>query len=206
MFMQIIQGRVTDAEAVRSAMDRWLTDVQPGAKGWLGGTFGVSDDNQLIACVRFDSHESATANSNRPEQTAWWQQVEQYFDGPVTFHDCDDVRLFLGGGSDDASFVQVIQSRVRPENRARLLELAQQEDAELSKYRPDVIGGTIAVDAEGVVTETVAFTSEAEARRGEKQDIPPEVTKQLEEQMSLVEDVTYIDLHHPWFASAKRKK
>jgi hypothetical protein len=206
MFMQIIQGKVADADAVRAAMDRWLTDVQPGAKGWLGGTFGVSDDNQLIACVRFASHEAATANSTRPEQTAWWQQVEQHFDGPVTFHDCDGVRLFLNGGSDDAGFVQVIQSRVRPENRERLLELAQQEDAELSKYRPDVIGGTIAIDAGGVVTETVAFTSESEARRGEEQEIPVEVTEQLQEQMSLLEDVTYIDLHHPWFASAKRRK
>jgi len=206
MFMQIIQGTIKDPDAVRETMDRWLTDIQPGAKGWLGGTYGVSDDNQLIACVRFDSHESATANSSRPEQTGWWQEMEKQFDGPVDFHDCDDVRLFLQGGSDDAGFVQVIQSRVRPENRARLLALAQQEDAELSKYRPDVIGGTIAIDADGVVTETVAFTSEAEARKAEKQDLPPEVTKQLEEQMSLVEDVHYIDLHHPWFASAKRKK
>jgi antibiotic biosynthesis monooxygenase (ABM) superfamily enzyme len=206
MFMQIIQGKVKDADAVRSTMDRWLTDVQPGAVGWLGGTFGVSDDNQLIACVRFDSHESATANSNRPEQTAWWNELEPLFDGPVDFHDCDDVTLFLQGGSDEAGFVQVIQSRVRPENRARLLELGQQEDAVLSKYRPDVIGGTLAIDADGVVTETVSFTSEAEARAGEKQDFPPEVTKRLEEQMSLVEDVHFIDLHHPWFASAKRKK
>jgi antibiotic biosynthesis monooxygenase (ABM) superfamily enzyme len=206
MFMQIIQGKVKDADAVRATMDRWLTDVQPGAKGWLGGTYGVSDDNQLIACVRFDSHASATENSNRPEQSAWWQEMEQLLDGPVDFHDCDDVRLFLQGGSDQAGFVQVIQSRVRPENRARLLELAQQEDAELSKYRPDVIGGTIAIDADGVVTETVAFTSESDARMGEKQEIPREITQQLEEQMSLVEDVKYIDLHHPWFASAKRKK
>ena len=206
MFMQIIQGKVTDADAVRAAMDRWLTDVQPGAKGWLGGTYGVSDDNQLIACVRFESHDAATANSNRPEQSAWWRETEQLFAGPVDFHDCDDVRLFLRGGSDEAGFVQVIQSRVRPENRDRLLELVQQEDAELSKYRPDVIGGTIAIDADGVVTETVAFTSEEAARKGEKQQLPPEATKQLDEQMSLVEDVTYIDLHHPWFASGKRDK
>ena len=206
MFMQIIQGKVRDADAVRATMDRWLTDVQPGAVGWLGGTFGVSDDNQLIACVRFDSHESATANSNRPEQTAWWQELEPLFDGPVDFHDCDDVTLYLQGGSDEAGFVQVIQSRVRPENRARLLELVQQADAELSKYRPDVIGGTLAIDADGVVTETVAFTSEAEARAGEKQDLPAEVAGHLEEQMSLVEDTHFIDLHHPWFASAKRKK
>ena len=33
-------------------------------------------------------------------------------DGPMEFHDCDDVTLMMDGGSDDAGFVQVIRGKV----------------------------------------------------------------------------------------------
>src|SRR5437868_9261549 len=107
MFMQIIQGKIKDAQAARATMDRWLIELQPGATGWLGGTYGVTDDGQLVACGRFTDHAAADANGNRPEQTAWWTEMEKNFDGPVTFHNCDDVTMLLGGGSDEATFVQV---------------------------------------------------------------------------------------------------
>ena len=35
------------------------------------------------------------------------------FSGDAAFHDCRDVEQLLGGGSDDAGFVQVIQGRTR---------------------------------------------------------------------------------------------
>jgi hypothetical protein len=71
----------------------------------------------------------------------------------------------------------------------------------LATYRPDVLGGTIAIDAGGVVTETIAFTSEAAARKAEQQQMPAEA----EEAMSLLQDVQYLDLRDPWFATAKRE-
>jgi len=40
MFIQVIQGKVADAEGLRAAMDRWGRDLQPGATGWLGTTGG----------------------------------------------------------------------------------------------------------------------------------------------------------------------
>lgn len=202
MFMQIMQGKITDPTAVRTTMDRWYAELQPGAKGWLGGTYGVTDDNQLIGCIRFESREAAEANSGRAEQGMWWKEMEQLFDGPVTFHDCSDVMPFLNGGSDDAGFVQVIQARVK--DRDRLMSLMEQSSTLLSTYRPDVIGGTIAIDDNGFVTETVAFVSEAAAREAEKEALPTEVTKVLAEEMDLLDDVRYLDLHQPWFASAKR--
>jgi hypothetical protein len=200
MFMQIIQGKIKDRESTRATMDRWLTDLQPGAAGWLGGTYGVTDDNELVACVRFADAASAKANSNRPEQGAWWAEMEKNFDGPVTFHDCDDVTLLLGGGSDDAGFVQVIQARVK--DRAQLLRLVEQGGQTLQQQRPDVIGGTIAIDAQGVVTETIAFRSEAAARENEAKEMSEEARKM----MALLEDPHYLDLHHPWFASASQKR
>jgi hypothetical protein len=199
MFMQIIQGKIKDRAAARATMDRWLADIQPGAEGWLGGTYGVTEDDQLVACVRFRDREAADANSARPEQSAWWTQMEQHFAGPVTFHDCEDVSLLLGGGSDEARFVQVIQARVT--DRDKLHKLMEESSQMLATYRPDVLGGTIAIDADGVVTETIAFTSEAAARKAEQQQMPAEA----EEAMSLLQDVQYLDLRDPWFATAKRE-
>ena len=200
MFMQIIQGKISDRDAARATMDRWLSDLQPGAKGWLGGTYGVTDDSLLVACVRFEDVAAAEANGARPEQAAWWSEMEKHFTGPVTFHDCDDVTLLLGGGSDDAQFVQVIQAKVK--DRERLVKLMEQSREMLQNARPDVIGGTLAIDADGIVTETICFRSEAEARSNEAKEMPPEA----QEVMSLLEDVQFLDLHDPWFASAEQKR
>ena len=69
-------------------------------------------------------------------------------DGPVEFHDCDDVTtLFMDGGSDEAGFVQVIQGKRR---RPR----ADQGDgwptpAILRAMRPEIIGGTLALEPDG---------------------------------------------------------
>lgn len=199
MFMQIIQGPVRDADAVRATLDRWLRDLEPTAPGWLGGTYGVTDDGMLVAAIRFESKDAARSNSDRPEQAAWWREMEQHFTGPVTFHDCDDVTLLLGGGSDEARFVQVIQGTVRDPDRARAF--AEQSSDMLSKYRPDVLGATIAIDDEGCFTETVAFTTEAAAREAERREMPDDVRRMMEDGMSALADVKYLDLHHPWFAS-----
>ena len=199
MFIQVIQGRVSDVDAVRAAMDRWREELEPGAQGYLGGTYGVTDDGMFVAVVRFESEEAARRNSDRPEQGAWWREFEQQFSGPVTFHDCSDVTLLLQGGSDEAGFVQVIQGRVR--DRDRLHQIVEQTNGLLSRYRPDVIGATVAIDADGVLTETVAFTTEAAAREGERKELPEEARRVIEEEMSLLDELTYLDLHHPWFTS-----
>ncbi|SDH92999.1 hypothetical protein SAMN05192558_103242 [Actinokineospora alba] len=199
MFMQIIQGRVRDTEAAKAALDRWQTDLAPGAEGWLGGTYGVTDDRMMVAAVRFESREAAQRNSDRPEQSSWWAEMERCFDGEVTFHDCDDVTLLLDGGSDKAGFVQVIQGRVTDRDKVR--SMVEQSSKMISQYRPDVLGGTLAVDKDGFFTETIAFTSEDEARKNEAKELPPEAQKMFEEEMSLMQDVKYLDLHQPWFSS-----
>lgn len=199
MFIQVIQGQVGDRNAARATMERWLADVEPGAVGWLGGTYGYTDDDMLVAIVRFESQEAARANSTRPEQRDWWREMEAHFSGPITFHDCGDVALLLGGGSDMAGFVQVIQGRVR--NSTRMHELAEQSASLISQHRPDIIGATIAIGDDGHFTETVAFTSESAARQAERRPVPPDAAEVLGEEMSLLDDVTYLDLHQPWFAS-----
>ena len=199
MFIQVIQGSCRDADALRRQTDLWRDEIGPAAEGWLGGTYGVTEDNTFIAVVRFESKEAAARNSARPEQGAWWATTQKSFDGDVTFHDCDEVALFLDGGSDDAGFVQVIQGRLTdPERFSRFMELPMDM---LHEARPEIIGGLIAMEPDGRFTETVAFRSEEAAREGERKEMPAEMGQVWENELAQMQDVTYLDLHHPWFAS-----
>ena len=199
MFIQVIQGQCRDADRLHQLSDEWRDTLGTSATGWLGGTYGVTDDGQFVAVVRFESREAATQNSGRPEQAAWWARMQQCFEGEVTFHDCDDAMMFLDGGSDDAGFVQVIQGRLSDPERFRNF-MSQPMDA-LHEARPEILGGTIAIDPDGSFTETVAFTSEDAARKGEATPMPEDMRAQIEEEFSVMQDVTYLDLHHPWFSS-----
>jgi hypothetical protein len=196
VFIQIIQGRCTQREQLRAILDRWPAELGPGADGWLGGTYGFTDDDQFVAVVRFEDREKAMANSARPEQGKWAEEMMGQFDGPVEFHDCDDVTVMLGGGSDDAGFVQVIRGRVEDPERLRALMTA--DPTELQRMRPEILGATLALEPDGTFTETVAFTDEASARRGEQQEPPEDVRRELEHAM---QGATFYDLHQPWFAS-----
>ena len=201
MFIQVIQGKLKDEQRAKMLMNRWTTELAPNAIGWLGGTYGITDDGMLVAVMRFESTQEAQRNSARPEQDAWWAEMAQCFDGAATFHDCDNAMMILAGGSDDAGFVQVIQGHVK--DRTRLQALAEQTVPMLREHRPDIIGATIAIDESGFFTETVAFTNEAAARENEKKAMPPDAEQMMQEEMAQLEDVTYLDLHHPWFASTR---
>jgi hypothetical protein len=200
VFIQIIQGKCRDADEMRRLSDEWRDQMGPMAEGWLGGTYGITDDNEFVGVVRFESREAAARNSARPEQGQWWSRFEQCFDGPATFHDCDNAMMFLDGGSDDAGFVQVIQGRVSDPERFRHF-MGQPMDM-LHEQRPEIIGGTIAMEPDGWFTETVAFRTEAEAREGEMKEMPEQTRQEWDEEMSMMSDVRYLDLHHPWFASS----
>jgi len=196
VFIQVIQGKCSRQDEMREMGDRWVREMSPGATGWLGGTYGFTDDGMFVAVVRFESREAAMANSQRPEQGAWAEEMSKLFDGPVEFHDCSDVTLMMGGGSDDAGFVQVIRGKVDDPSTLKSL----MTDTEmLHEMRPEILGGTLAIEEDGTFTETVAFTDEASARKGEAMDMPDDVRQALE---SAMHDVTYVDLHHPWFETA----
>ena len=123
------------------------------------------------------------------------------FDGEVTFHDCDDAMMFLGGGSDDAGFVQVIQGRLSDPERFRTF-MSQPMDA-LQRGAAGDPRRHVAIDADGTFTETVAFRSEAEARESEENEMPDDLRAGFEDELAQVQDMTYLDLHHPWFTRAR---
>lgn len=203
MFIQVIQGHVTDPAEIKAAMDRWTEDLAPGAIGWLGSTAGATSDGTMIAVARFESAEAARANSDRPEQHQWWMETSKHYTGDVVFHDCSTCSDILDGGSDQAGFVQVIQGRVTDPARAQALMATM--DAHLPQGRPDVIGGTLAIHDDGVggFTQTMYFTSEAAARAGEATEMPAEVRGAMEEMQALTAEIHYFDLTDPWMSSPR---
>lgn len=198
MFIQIIQGRCTRPDELRALADTWRDELGPGATGWLGGTYGFTDDDLFVGVVRFESREAAIANSARPEQGEWAERMMALMEGQVEFHDCDDVTVMMDGGSDSAGFVQVIRGQVSEPERLKAL----MTDTEmLHEMRPDIIGASLAFEDDGTFTETIAFTTEAAAREGESQE-NPEMPGEVRETLDLaMQGATFYDLHHPWFAS-----
>lgn len=200
MFVQVIQGRVTDPKEARAALDRWAQELAPGATGWLGTTAGVTDDGSFIAVARFASEDAARRNSDRPEQDQWWAETSKLFEGEATFRDSTDVDLDIYGDPDSAGFVQVIQGRSGDPARAREL-MGQNSDA-WAAFRPDIIGSLGAAHDGGSYTAVLYFTSEAEAREGERKEPPPELKQQMDEMGALeVGEPTYLDLRQPWLYS-----
>ena len=201
MFIQIIQGKCTKPDEMHARFDTWLRDLAPSAPGWLGGTFGFTDDDMFVGVVRFEDKEQAMTNSGRPEQGQWWSETERLFDGPVEFHDAEKVLLMLQGGSDDAGFVQIIEGKL---DDPALIEAEMDEMTNmLQKERPEILGTTFAIEEDGTFTEAVYFTDEAKAREGEAKAMPnrEDVRHLMEDWRRSTHDVRYLDLHHPWFAS-----
>ncbi len=202
MFVQVIQGKVADAQQVKAAFDRWAAELAPGATGWLGSTAGVTEDGRFIATARFESEEAARRNSDRPEQDQWWAETAKLFTGEVTFTDSNDVTVDVNGNPDSAGFVQVMQGRGTDPERAR--ELMAQNPEEWAAWRPDIIG-TVAIGHEGgAYTMVVYFTSEEEAREGERKEPPPQLQAQMEEMGKLsIGEPVFFDLKEPWLHSPR---
>lgn len=202
MFVQVIQGRVSDAAQLRAAMERWVEELAPGASGWLGSTAGVTEDGRFLALARFESEEAARSNSERPEQDRWWSQTSQLFDGEATFRDSSDVFLDIVGDPDEAGFVQVIQGRGTDPERAK--ELMAQDSDDWAAFRPEILGSVGVSHDGGAYTMALYFTSEAEAREGEKKEPPPELKAQMEEMDAIsVGMPDFYDFKEPWFFSPR---
>jgi hypothetical protein len=201
MFVQVIQGKAKDAAGLRKQWERWDQELKPGAKGYLGSTAGVTADGEFIALARFEDEEAARANSDSPEQSEWWKETSQYLEDPM-IHDCTLVDLMDGGGSDEAGFVQVIQGKVKDVEKARQLDGATQ--SQMKELRPDVLGGLVAWHPQnGRFTNSIYFTSEAEARAKEKESSSaPEFEEFMREWEALSDgEPKYLDITEPWYSS-----
>jgi hypothetical protein len=192
MFIQVIRGRVNDKDGLKRQLDRWQSEVKPGATGHLGSTSGVADDGTSVAIVRFESEQAAQKNSDRPEQGAWWSETEKYFDGTPTFTNSSEVEEYLGGGSNDAGFVQVMIGKAK--DKAKFKQWDNDHETDLKNLRPDLLGGLTIWDGDTFV-QTAYFTSEADARKGEKN---MEGDAAIGEWQALVAEMAFVDLKDPW--------
>ncbi|WP_431924112.1 hypothetical protein [Nonomuraea jabiensis] len=202
MFIQVIEGRAIDVDDLHEALERWMRELSPGAQGWLGTTAGVTDDGLFVDVARFETRLAAHRSGDRPEHGQWWVETAKLFAGEVTFLDCDEVIEYLGGGSDEAGFVQVLQGRVR--DHARVREVLERGQEELAAFRSDLIGGTAALYGRDGCVQTAYFTSEMAARRGETKLQPPAIRGLLREWQELfAADVDFFDLPEPWLYSPR---
>jgi hypothetical protein len=201
MFIQVIQGKVSDEAGLNRCLDKWERELMPGAVGYLGTTAGMADNGMFVALARFESADAAKKNSERPEQSAWLAEMERCFAGDVTFMDFTQVRPWLSGGSDDAGFVQVMEGR-SPDAK-RMHDLMQQAGDRIHEARPEIIGGLMAEAGDGRYVDAIYFRSEGEARAGERMEIPDDMQNMMQEEQKLMGEVSYFDLHHPKLVSAK---
>ena len=198
MFIQVITGKTSDRAGLRRQFDRWQQELRGGATGYLGSTGGVTEDGRVFMAARFESEEAARNNSERAEQGAWWAETEKFLEN-ATFQDSAEVSTLGGGGSNDAGFVQVMRGRIvdkekAPELMARFAELLPV----MAERRPDIMGDVTVIHSDGTYSDILYFTSEADAREGEKKEMPAEMQSMFEEYMAAMPIDDYIDLKDPW--------
>jgi hypothetical protein len=197
VFIQMVEGQSSRQDEMRDLVDGWCGSMadQPG---WLGGTYGFTDDGRFVGVVRFDSSTASKESSNRADAATWWAGAEALFDGSCRIHESEDVSMMFAGGSDDARFVQVMCGRVGDADKFRHIMTDTAMTSMLHDARPEIMGATLAMEADGTFVETIAFTDEDSARRGEQLEMPQDVGEELAAAMA---DVEYLDLHRPWFAT-----
>ncbi len=199
MFIQVVRGHANDAAAIHAATNGWQAELQSAARGYLGGTCGVAEDNTFIAVVRFESEAAARTANGQHELSASWAEMSNCLDADLRLHDCPTVDAYMGGGADNAGFVQfeILTGAVDID----ALRAVDQEFEKLAHLRPDLIGVTTAAADDGTVFATNYFTSEADARDAERQEMPIEMMALVRRVAELAVDIEYIDLHDPWLYS-----
>jgi hypothetical protein len=200
MFIQVIDGKTNDVEAMHRQLERWERDVKPGAIGYLGSTGGCTSTGDCIIVARFESRDAAMRNSARPEQSAWWEQTAKFFVGAPRFHDSEEVQVMSHGELDRAHFVQAMEGHVS--DRMRAVELEREADKVLAEVRPELIGSVTAYFDDGEFAELAYFTSEEDARRGESREMPKEVANKFAEWEQLMKVERYLDISDPWLVSS----
>ncbi|HEU4398103.1 MAG TPA: hypothetical protein VFU54_09765 [Actinomycetota bacterium] len=199
MFIRIMRGRVVDGARMRFELARWRQEQGAGTPGWQRLTAGVSDGGEAVAVFRFDDEAAARRSGERPQQANWRASVERQLAGSATWYDCPVVNVMKAGDEADAGFVQVMQGRLV--DPVRLAAMRAEVERTLRERAPHVLGVTVAEHADGVgFTEVTYFTSEREARAGERQ-MPVEMAVQLGTVRSYMEGLEFLELREPLISS-----
>ena len=199
MFIQIIEGKTSDAEGFRRFLEERRPEAMKGAIGFLGATTAIAPDGTVVTMARFESPEEAAQNAARPEQTAFFEELTTYLAGEPTFHESTEVETFLGGGSDKAGFVQFMIGTATDKAKAKASD--KEMTPVLESIRPDVLGGLTAWDGDWWC-QAIYFTSEADARDGEKafESMPADDRARFDEMMGAFGEPRFVDGPNPVFS------
>ena len=198
VFVWVLEGKVADAGEVGRQLARWAGEVG-ATPGYLGATGGVTDDRRFLLLVRWESEDAGNELLMRQEQQGWYETFQESFDGAIEFVETGDVTTHLAGGSDAAGFVQAM--KVSGVDRQRVETADREFENIAAQFRPDLIGGVRVWTAPDGFVEANYFTSEQDARAGEKQAPPPEVLARFEDFMAAMEDAEYFDFTEPFLHS-----
>jgi len=200
MFIQVIEGTSNRPDVLHRRLEVWNRELKPGAIGYLGSTGGCTAYGDCIMVVRFESRDAAYRNSDRPEQTAWWQVTSRYFVGPVRFHESEDVQVMTHGALERAHLVQAMDGYVTDLERAHATE--SDADAVLAPQQPDLLGSVTAYFDDGEFTELAYFATEEVARDGEQRAMSKEAADAFAEWSEVMLVERYLDLTEPWLITA----
>ena len=96
-----------------------------------------------------------------------------------------------------------MQGRVTDADRAKEV-MAQIPSDVMAAYRPDVLGSVMIGHEDGAWTQVIYFTSEADAREGERKEPPTDFQNVMEEMGKLsVGETTFLDLRKPVLLSPR---
>lgn len=199
MFIQVIESKTSDVEGLRRFLQAGRAEAMKGAIGFLGSTTAIAADGTVVTMARFESPEQAAKNAARPEQTAFFEELKAYMIGEPTFRESTEIETFGSGGSNDAGFVQFMIGTATDKAKARQAEQDLMPD--LESMRPDVIGGITVWDGDWWC-QAIYFTSEAEARAGEKKfdSMPAEGQAKFNAMMNAYGESRFVDGPNPILA------
>jgi hypothetical protein len=195
MFIQVIRGKAKDPAALEQRLGSWESDVKPGATGFEGALTGLTQHGEWFTMVRFDNEANARANSDRPEQGAWWEETAAHYDGEPTFVEGEDTEVVLGGAAPDAEFVQVMVGRAH--DRETQAQIEEELTPLLAEVHPGFKGSVRLWNGNDFI-DAIYFSNEAEARSGEKaMNEHPEFQPLMEKMMGLSEGIDFLDITAP---------
>ena len=125
------------------------------------------------------------------------------FSDEPTFLESTQVAVTQGSGDpDSAGFVQVILGHTN--NAERAMEMMTSGAPEWADFRPDILGSLAAAHDGGAYTMVLYFTSEADAREGEKKEPPESMQAEMAEMDALeVGTPEFLDLKDPILSTPK---
>ncbi len=78
-----------ERQAVIDSFERWERERKPKVKGFVHSimTSNVKDPDEFMVGVMFDTTENYNANSNDPEQGAWFQELRSHLNADPDWFD-----------------------------------------------------------------------------------------------------------------------